>query len=396
MKVTQAYEIVNEVQKQFLGTEDIKAITNEAELVDVGNKFDKLDLLDKYVRAVINQIGKVIFDTRVYTGQAPSVYMDGVEYGSIVEKLRAEVPDAMENPSWNLTDGVDYNDSKFYQPKVHAKFFNEMDTWEVRMSFAYRQVMQSFTSATQLTAFFTMIENKINMSITMKNEGLIMSTISNFIAATMDSTFSDLSNLTMQSGVRAVNLLKEYKDIGKLPPDAQPEQFLTTTDFLRYAAYRIGTYSDYLTRASNRFNIGGTVKHTPREMQHLVLLSDFARMCDTFLQSNTFHEEFTKLPKSEHVSFWQGSGTDYEFSSLSDIHKNIKNPLNPSDGTTKEVAVSGILGCLFDRDALGVTNMNRRVRSKEVQEAEFYTNFYKVDARYFNDYDENFIVFFVA
>lgn len=394
MKVTQAYEIINEMQKQFFGETEVTAITNEQQIVDLGNRFDNLDLMDKYVKSVINHIGKVIFDARVYSGQAPSVYMDGTEYGSIVEKIRAEVPDAVKNESWDLIEGKDYNDSKFYQPKVHAKFFNEMDTWEVRMSFAYLQVKQSFGSASQLTAFFSMIENKISTAITIRNEGLVMSTIRNFMAATIDSSFADTSDLTALTSTKAVNLLREAKNRGLVPEAMTANQAINDPAFIRFSAYRIAVYSDYLTRASKIFNIGGTVKFTPKEMQKMILLSDFARSADVYLQSETFHNEFTKLPDADHVSFWQGSGSNYSFESISDIHMNIKNPKDINDGTTKEVAVSGILGCIFDRDALGITNMNRRVRTKDVQEAEFYTNFYKVDARYFNDYDENFVVFF--
>lgn len=394
MKVTQAYEVINEMQNQFFGTEEVSPITGEQEIVDLGNRFDSLDLLDKYVKALVNHIGRVIFDTRVYAGQAPSVYMDGTEYGSIVEKIRAEVPVSRKNPSWDLREGVDYNDAKFYQPKVHAKFFNEMDTWEIPMSFGYLQVKQSFGSAGQMTAFFTMIENKIEMAITINNENLVMHTITNFMAATIHTSFEDTADLSGKSSVRAINLLAEAKAKNIVESTTTFENAIHNINFLKYAAYRIATTSDRLTRASKLFNIGNTVKFTPRDMQRMVLLADFARAADVYLQAETFHNEFTKIPEADHVSFWQGSGTDFGINNVSDIHKNIKNPADINDGTTVEVAVSGVIGCIYDRDALGVTNMNRRVRTKDVQEAEFYTNFYKVDARYFNDYDENFVVFF--
>ena len=51
---------------------------------------------------------------------------------------------------------------------------------------------------------------------------------------------------------------------------------------------------------------------------------------------------------------------------------------------------------MFDRDALGVTNLDRRVTTNYNPKAEFYTNWYKMDAGYFNDTNENFVVFFVA
>jgi hypothetical protein len=137
------------------------------------------------------------------------------------------------------------------------------------------------------------------------------------------------------------------------------------------------------------FNIGGTDKFTPKEFLHVVLLSDFKKAANVFLQSDVFHDNFTELPGAEEVPYWQGSGTGYAFTDISSI--NIK---TASDGTA--VNTSGILGVMFDRDALGVTNLDRRVTTNYNPKAEFYNNWYKFDAGYFNDTNENFVVFFVA
>ena len=51
---------------------------------------------------------------------------------------------------------------------------------------------------------------------------------------------------------------------------------------------------------------------------------------------------------------------------------------------------------MFDRDAIGVSNLDRRVTTNYNPRAEFYTNFYKFDAGYYSDLSENFVVFFVG
>ena len=135
------------------------------------------------------------------------------------------------------------------------------------------------------------------------------------------------------------------------------------------------------------------------------MLSEFSKAADVYLQSTTFHDNYTKLPKHETVIYWQGSGKDYEFSSTSKIvvsNKWIRNeyvgdldtPLENS--TSKMVEQTGIIGVLFDEDALGINNYNQRVPSHYNAKGEFVNYLYKTDARYFNDYDENFIVFYVA
>ena len=50
---------------------------------------------------------------------------------------------------------------------------------------------------------------------------------------------------------------------------------------------------------------------------------------------------------------------------------------------------------MFDRDALGVMNYNSRVTTNYNGKAEFTNYFYKRDARYFNDFNENFVTFYV-
>ena len=151
---------------------------------------------------------------------------------------------------------------------------------------------------------------------------------------------------------------------------------------------QIAMYSDRLEVISTLFNVGGTEKFTPKDRQRIVMLSEFKRSADVYLQSDTFHDEFTRLPSSDSVTYWQGSGTDYSFASTSAI--DVKTP----SGDT--VSATGILGVIFDRDALGVTNMDRRVTTNYNPKAEFWNEWHKMDAGYFLDLDENFVVFYVA
>ena len=123
-------------------------------------------------------------------------------------------------------------------------------------------------------------------------------------------------------------------------------------------------------------------------MTHIVLLEDFASGADVYLQSSTFHNELTALPESERVTYWQGTGTDFAFNDVSKID------IKTTSGDT--VTVTGILGVIFDRWALGVSNTSRKVTSQWTPNAEFFTNFYKYKAGFFNDLNENFVVFFIA
>lgn len=383
MTVAQIYDIINPITKEILGE---TAVVNEdlSNIVDIGKEiFDATDV-DNYVKSLVNHIGRVIFVNRPYSGGAPSVLMDGWEYGSVLEKISAELPEATENESWELTDGASYDPNIFYKPKVSAKFFNKRVTFEIPMSFTERQVKESFSNSAQLNGFLSMLYNAVDKSMTIKIDSLIMRTINNMIAETLHN-FNNSGDYT-GTGVRAVNLLKLYND--DKGTDLTAEKSVKDPDFIRFASYIMGLYMERLSKISSLFNIGGKDRFTPRDLLHVILLSDFAKASDSFSMSSTFHNEFVALPKGEIVPYWQGSGIDYSFSSVSSI--NVKT----ASGDT--VNASGILGVMFDRDALGVTNLDRRVTTNYNPKAEFFSNWYKFDAGYFNDMNENFVLFYVA
>ena len=387
MEINQIYSLMNTVTSEILGKQELVA-ENLSNVVDIGDEIFNANAVDAYVKSLVNHIGRVIFVNRPYVGSVPSVLMDSWEFGSVLEKIQADLPNAVENESWELTDGQTYDPNIFYKPKVSAKFFNKKVTFEIDMSFTEMQVKQSFSSVTQLNGFLSMLYNSVDKAMTIKIDSLVMRTINNMTAQTLHAEYPSAEYST-KSGIRAVNLLKLYND--KFGTSLTADKAITTPEFIRFASYTMGLYVDRLSKISSLFNVGGKDRFTPKDLLHVVMLSDFQKASMAYLQSDTYHDMYTALPNAETVPYWQASGQNYSFADVSDIHVNIE-----SGETTAEVNASGILCVMFDRDALGVTNLNRRVTTNYNAKAEFWNNFYKFDAGYFNDLNENFVVFFVA
>lgn len=386
MEVKQIASIINDVTSEVLGVESIQT-EDLSNIVDIGTAVFNANAVDNYVRKLVDHIGKVVFVDRVYSGAAPSVLMDGWEYGAVLEKITmSELPEATENESWELTNGASYDPNIFYQPKVEAKFFSKKVTFEVPMSFTEKQMRSAFSSATQMNGFMSMIYNGIDKSLTVKTDALIMRTINNMIGETIYADYG-AANLNSKSGVKAVNLLYKYNQQFS-GNTITVDEALTTPEFIRFAAREMSLYKNRLSRLSTLFNIGAKDRFTPSDMLHVIMLNDFVASADTYLQSDTYHDEFTRLPKAETIPYWQGSGTDFEFSSTSAI--------NITTSSNHSITASGILGVMFDRDALGVCNVDRRVTTNYNPKGEFWNNWYKFDAGYFNDTNENFVIFFIA
>lgn len=394
MNVNQIYSLVNTVSGEVLGnTELVKE--DLTGLVDLGNEVFNQNAVDNYVKSLVNHIGKVVFVNRPYSGKVPSVLMDAWEFGSVLEKISADVPDAEVNDTWDLQDGKEYKQDVFHKPTVTAKFFNSKVTFEVPVSITERQVKESFSSAEQMNGFLSMIYSAVDKSMTIKTDALIMRTINNMIAETLDAdkanfgwvaTTNETVDYSSASTVRCVNLLKLYND--KTSAHLTPAAAITTPDFIRFAAYIMGLYADRLQTISTLFNVGGKERFTPKDILHTVLLSDFAAAAKTYLYADTYHNDNVLLPQAETVASWQATGKDYDFDNTSKI--DVKSASGAS------VSISGVLGVMFDRDALGVTNLDKRVTTNYNAKAEFFNNYFKFDAGYFNDTNENFVVFFVA
>ena len=383
MEVKQIFELVNGITGEITGKTDLVK-EDLSNTVDVGKELFTASDVDNYVKSLVNRIGKTIFVNRKYSGKVPSVVMDSWEFGSVLQKISADLPQATENESWELVNGTSYDPNVFYKPTVSAKFFNSKVTFEVPLSFTEKQVKESFNSASELNAFISMLYNAVEKSMTVKIDSLVMRTINNMIAHTFDGD---------ATGVRAVNLLKAYNTaMGMSGANVlTADKAITNKDFLRYASMQIALYADRLGTMSTLFNAGGKERFTPKDMLHIVLLSDFAEGAKIYLESDTFNKELVKLPTAETVPYWQGSGKSYSFADVSKINVQIA-----KGSTKKDVTLSGILGVMFDRDALGVCNLDRRVTTNYNPKAEFFNNWYKFDAGYFNDLNENFVLFYVA
>ena len=391
MNVTQLWELMNLATKETLGTE---TVVNEdlSNVVDIGREIINTDNVDNYVKKLVNHIGKVVFVNRAYKGGVPSVFMDSWEYGSILEKISADLPQATENETWELENGKDYSPDVFYKPSVSAKFFNSLVTFEIPLSFTEKQVKESFSSKEQLNGFISMLQTSVENAITIKFDSLIMRTINNMIAETLanDLDADKDGTLNLANGtLRAVNLLQGFNANRAVADKVTVANAFSNADFIKYATYQIGLVSERMARMSTLFNVGGKERFTPKDYQRIVMLSDFLASSEIYLLADTQNADKAKLPQNiDTIPYWQGSGKTYSYDDVSRI--NVKT----ASGQT--VNVSGVIGCIFDKDALGVTNLDRRVTTNYNPKAEFYTNFYKFDAGFFNDLNENFVVFYIA
>lgn len=376
MNVKQISTILQSITDEVIG-DSVVVQEDLSNIVDVGRQILDNTSVDNYVKSLVNRIGRTEFVDRVLASTAPAITMDSWEFGSVLQKVRCELPDTTANPTWQLTKGQSVDPFIYNPPEVSVKYFNSKTTFEIDISFTELQVKESLKSASEFMRFIAMIENRIRTKLTLCRDNLIMRTIVNLIA----------EKIAANQGV--VNLLTGYNEA--FGTSLTADKAIKNPDFLRFASATIKLYSDRLKTASVLYNTDGYVTFTPKEYQHLVLLSEFATGLDVYLYSDTYHEDLLKLGSFDTVAFWQGTGNSVapNFSAASSI-----NAIVASDGETV-VNTNGVIGVLFDRDACAVCNDNPRVTSIYNPRGEYSNYFYKEDCSYINDLAENVVVFVV-
>lgn len=389
MKIQQVYTLLNTITQEVLGDTTVVA-EDLSNVVEVGKAYSNLtDGLDRYVKALFDHVGRMVFVDRPYAGRMPSLVRDDWEFGAILEKLSMDLPQAEANESWSLNDGTSYDPNIFYQPTIEAKFWNQRVTFEIPISITEKQVKSAFSNATQLNAFYSMIQTAIENALTIRMDELVMRAVNGIIADTLYADYPGAA-YSSSSEIKAVNLLYLYNNgpnSGGTPLTAAA--CITEPEFIRFSTMVMKNYIDRLRVMSDLFNINGKSRFTPADRLHVVLLSEFKNAAGAYLQSDSFHDEYVALPEAETVPFWQGSGTGYAIADTSKIYV-ANSPGNHA------VTCNYIFGAMFDRDACGISCLDRRTTTQYNAKAEFWNEFHKVDCGVWNDNNENCVVFFAA
>lgn len=375
--VKQIYSIVNDVAKMTYG-ESAVAVVDTASFISLGDKvLNSATDTELFTNKLVDRIGKTVFSVRRYEGMSGGVVRHPFEFGCILQKIYVDLPEAKQNNAWEIGKG-DYTPSyaPVIKPSVKQKLFDKISTWEIDVTIPDFMLRTAFTNETAMATFidaiFVALDNM--MIVALDNNADL--TRASFIARKLHGG----------KPCGAINLLKEYNTLTKA--GLTVEGALRNTEFLKWASMQINLWVNRMVKMSSLFNEEGYRRHTPKENLVVNVLQDFASATNTFLQSDTFHNELTKLPNYETVPYWIGSGTSYDFNSTSLVNVKLSN--------TVTVNQTGVIAVAYDFEALGVTMKERRTTTERNNKDE-YTNYYnKANIGYFNDMSENGIVFYLA
>lgn len=378
MKINQIYTLINSVARQMWG-EDAITVTDLTGLISMGKSvINSSTDRDLFLNTLVDRIGKTVIRTLDLELDFPNLMVNDFEWGSIIQKINVQPIMSKANKSTQITEeGFTPNQFDVDTIDVSQTFFTDANTWEFDYTIPDKLLNSAFASEAGLASFISAIMSAVSDSMTMALNNMAYMAIDNFVA----------EKIKGNNGV--VNILALYN--AQFPNATETQSScITSKEFARYASMIMNNYVKYMSKPSKLYNMGGMVRATARNNLHILISADWASAFDSYLSSDTWHNDLIKLPNYREFVTLQGTGV----TSPNWIDNTTINIVPSSGGNAIEQ--TGIIGIFADRQAIayGYTDMysgtDRNNRNR-------YTNFtYSCVKQFLNDVSENGVCFIVA
>ena len=389
--------VLNDITQQATGQKSIAA-------VDTGQFVTQANIAlqtgyDRVIGSISQVLDKTIFSTRPYSAKFKGLRKTNQQWGNHVRKLTM-IDDEWENDERITTanvDGSEVDMFKIKKGKVLQTNFYGGQVFQRHRTYFKDQLDQAFRSPEELGQFIAMYTQNTMDMIEQCHENMARMCVANMIGAKEvwqeNSDSAEESNKDY-TGLHVVKLVTMYNDENgtQLTADTvkQADNFVK---FYKWACAKIMSFSDKMTERSALYhaNIKDKIvmRHTPKNRQQLYVYSPDARMIDTTVLSDTYHNEFLKLNTYEKLNFWQNIETPSGIS--------VNPSVIASNGTFVNIdskQVSNIFAVLADEEAMGLTTIRQWSSTTPFNSAGGYWNvFYHFTDRYWNDMTENCLVF---
>lgn len=382
-------------------TTNITAL-DQATVVDIGKAVAASNTVAaNFISGLIDQCGKIVMDSRDYIPELPSLYVDAIDWGGFVEHVHVGLSDVMTDEMWSEVGFVNYSDATgngtytgpqyaqhiaeiehgFYQPRKHAKIFDQSSSAMVPLSTYRDQLFSALKGVGELTRFISLLYQSVQNTLKAKAEVYALMLVQTAIAITADH----LDGSTSRDHV--VHLCTEFKNLTGTDYTATPEAAMVDPVFMAFALSRISEVRDNMTRYSTAFNNGVDVTFTPREDNKLILNSKFTRAAKFGVRANTYNEELLGIGDYDNLTTWQAINNtgakafDYATATTVKVSEAsaIKYRLNKSgsawatgDGV---YTAENIIGVMYDKYALGVSLNKEKTTSNYIASNDVWNTF---------------------
>lgn len=388
LSIDQIGVLIQAVAEQATGRSTITP-TNTKEFVAVAQTA-LLAGREAVMNAISQLLSRTIYARRdEYNGALDILVMNEQAYGNHVRKISAIDTDFEEDPHYNLVDGQSIDQYTIRKPKAIQTNFYGGQMWMKSLTIFSDQVDTAMSGPDEFLQFMGLMLGNMRDQIEQVMEDLARLTACNFIAGkhAIDSR-------------NEIHLLTAYNAETGLQLDAQTvKQPANYGPFIQWVYGQIQVWSNRLKERGVLYHQNFTgypiPRHTNGENQRLILFSEDVAQINASALPGIFHQDDLKFPRRfEPVSYWQ-SPTDRNRNKI-----DILPSYTDSSGAVVEAAsateLSDVFGVLYDREAMGCTRIHQRTyRTPFNAKGEYSNVFHHFTTRYWNDFTENAITFFM-
>lgn len=373
------YAIINDVNKMSMGKEAVDVV-DTASFVDFGNTvLSSSDATETFLSTYLLRVAQTYDTARAYEGKLKDLVLSGSEWGAIVQKIDCEVPDFVSDETFEIEDGHSVDQYIVRKPVGRQKLFIKRSTYQNFITTAKKLLKGAFLSESAFLQWARMVAVKMRNKIELATENLARLAIANYIANCAET--------------QQVHLLTNYNAESGLSLTA--DKALLDKDFLAYAAGEMELVSKRLRYMSVSYNAEEAERHTPAGEQRFLVFDKFQSRLQHVVQYQAYHKELVSLGEFIEVPYWQGEFIeDGETGDKVDARDQISVTVDDGEGGTDDVTITGIMGFIFDKYALGAHRSEEETLTTPVNaRARYFNTFHFAEQLWFNDLSENGVVF---
>lgn len=381
MSYEQVAALLNNITNQVTGRTNTAAIA-PADFISVATTALSSGY-DPVLSAITQMVSNTIFSIRPYTRKLADLQVDSRQFGAITRKLKITDQDWEDTPRFDLVDGESVDPWKVNKANVLQLNFYGANVFDLDGYSVYKeQLDNAFTGPDELGRFLSMLTQNSSDMIEQKIESVTRMLLVNFIGG----------KIAADNGV--IHLLTEYNAETGLELTAatvySPENF---PDFVYWLYARLETLAGLMAERSELFQINITGKiinqHTQGRDLKVKMYAPLMNAINARVRAKTFDNSYLQMAETEAINYWQSIRTPNAI--------NVKPSYLDASGSivTEEtgVSINNVVGTMFDRDALGVTTINRWSMSTPMNPKGGYANiFHHFTERWWTDYTEKGVI----
>lgn len=387
----QALAVMTDAYKQATGRTDIDTIdaTNFANVAAIVKGSDTI-VMDNFVGTINLMLFDTIFAVREYDEKLTLLNVTKEQWGAAYRKISFLWKEGDEvqfrNTDQHTTvfkDGETVDMYKIKKGECITMFITGKKSFQDHITIPDRQLDQAFESPEKFAAYINAMLVAFANKIRKYNEEWKRVTLANRMAT---------AYLTGMGH----NLLKEFNE--EYGESLKVKDIKTTylPAFSEFLVEQVKNFMEFLTELSTEYHdkiAGNDIdRHTPKGLQRMLISTTWVNKIEARVYPNLFNVQWAQLSGYEKVNFWQS----IKKPNAIDITPNIMDPTTGKSKDGDTVKLSEVIGCLYDAEAIGITeNFQRSYVTPYNSAGEYRNQYFNWDFNSYQDQSENFILLYV-